>query len=72
MSENLKENPLLNEIRTLLIKTKNPSVSFVQRTFKLGYGQASDLVAALEGEIVTEKDPSGWRKMLIGPTVERD
>jgi DNA polymerase-3 subunit epsilon len=64
MPLNSEPDPPLDAVRQLVIENKNPSVAQIQRHFKLGYNHASGLLAALEGEIVTAVDKSGWRSMM--------
>lgn len=66
------QDPLFEVVKSLIIESRNPSVSYVQRTLKLGYGRANAMIEALEGEIVTPKDANGWRNMLNGITVGRE
>lgn len=68
MDHPAKQDPLFETVKQLVIETKNPSVSHAQRRFKLGYSRANGLLEAMEGEIVTAKDASGWRSMLTGET----
>lgn len=67
-----KKDPLYEQVKQMVIETRNPSVAHAQRQFKLGYGHANSLIEAMEGEIVTVKDASGWRSMLVGQTNGRD
>jgi DNA segregation ATPase FtsK/SpoIIIE-like protein len=61
-------DPLFDNVRQLVIETRNPSVSHAQRNFKLGFRRTEAMIAALEGELVSRKFPDGWRRMLSGPT----
>jgi chromosomal replication initiator protein len=63
-----KQDPLFEAVKQLVIKTRNPSVSTVQREFRLNYSRAASMLEAMEGEIVTTKDGNGWRRMLTGET----
>lgn len=67
-----KKDPMLETVKQLIIESKNPSMSHVQRSLKLGYTRVKSLLEAMEGEIVTVKDASGWRSMLTGETNGRD
>ena len=57
-------DPLLTQARELLLAQQNPSVSFLQRHFKIGYNRALGLMRILEGDIVTAPNADGWRRML--------
>lgn len=72
MSHPEKQDPLLETVKQLVIDTKNPSVAHAQRKFKLGHTRVNSLMEAMEGEIITAKDASGWRSMLTGETHGRD
>ena len=62
----------LDEVKTWVQRTRNPSVAAVQRHFRLGFQRAEGLMARLEGELVTPRDSRGWRRMLVGETVVPD
>lgn len=49
----------------MLIETRTPSVSLIQRTFRIGYTRAENLLKSLEGELITPRNERGLRKMLI-------
>ena len=72
MTHPAKLDPMFETVRQLIIESKNQSVSHAQRRLKLGYTQVNSLLEAMEGEIVTAKDASGWRSMLTGETNGRD
>ena len=72
MTHPAKLDPMFETVRQLIIESKNPSVSHAQRRLKLGYTRVNSLLEAMEGEIVTAKDASGWRSMLTGETNGRD
>lgn len=68
ISHDAKQDPLFEAIKQLVIETRIPSISFVQRTFRINYSRAASMLEAMEGEIVTTKDENGWRRMLMGET----
>ena len=70
MNHEGKQDPLFKEVEKMVIETRTPSISLVQRTFRINYTRAACLMKALEGEIVTDLDERGCRKMLIGETNE--
>ena len=72
MTHPAKLDPMFETVRQLIIESKNQSVSHAQRRLKLGYTRVNSLLEAMEGEIVTAKDASGWRSMLTGETNGRD
>jgi len=48
----------------LLIESQNPTIAFLQRQLKLGYGAAQALMSRLEeAGIVTPPDESGYRRL---------
>lgn len=70
MSHEAKQDPLFNSVKQMVIETRTPSISLVQRTFRINHTRAACMMKALEGEIVTDLDERGCRKMLIGETNE--
>lgn len=56
------------EVRDFLLRTRRrPSVSLLQRTFRLGYGLACELMSALEENgVVTRPDEQGDRTVIVG------
>jgi DNA segregation ATPase FtsK/SpoIIIE-like protein len=72
MNHPAKLDPMFEAVKQFVIDTKNPSVAHAQREFALGYTRVNGLMDALEGEVVTVKDASGWRSMLTGETTGRD
>ena len=63
-----KFDPLFDQVRLHIVSTRDPSISRIQRTFNLPYHRTCAMVEALEGELVTPRDSSGWRSMLEGET----
>lgn len=72
MTHPAKLDPLYEPAKQLIVDTKNPTISLVQRRLLINYTRAVGLIEAMEGEIVTAKDASGWRSILTGETKERD
>lgn len=66
------QDPLFEAVRHLIVQSRNPSVSYVQRKLRLDYSRADAMIEALEGDIVTSKDATGWRNMLHGITLGRE
>lgn len=65
-----KLDPLYETAKQLILDTKVPTISLIQRHLKISYEHALGLMAALEGDVVTAIDAdTGLRKMLIGETV---
>jgi DNA segregation ATPase FtsK/SpoIIIE-like protein len=62
-------DPLLAHARHLILEQQNPSVSFLQRNLKIDYSSALQLMQSLEGDIVTEPNGDGWRRMLQSGTM---
>lgn len=65
-------DPMFQAVRQLVLESRNPSVSHAQRHFKLGYIRVVAIMEALEGDLVTEKDQDGWRRMLTDEAAVRD
>ena len=57
-------DPLLSQARELLLAHQNPSVAFLQQHLKIGYNRALGLMQSLEGEVVTQPNADGWRRMV--------
>ena len=72
MNHPAKQDPLYEKVKKMVIETKNPSVAHAQRRFKLGYKHAHGLIEAMEHEVVTVKDETGWRSMQTGQTNGRE
>lgn len=70
MTHPAKLDPLYEPAKQLIVDTKEPTISLIQRHLKIGYNRALGLMDAMEGEIVTAKDESGGRRMLVGETVD--
>jgi PPM family protein phosphatase len=64
MSQPNKLDSLYDEAKQLIFITNDPTISMLQRHLKISYQRALDLMAALEGVVVTALDESGQRKML--------
>lgn len=63
-----KQDPLFKAVKQMVIETRTPSISLVQRTFRINYSRATSLLEAMEGDVVTTMDERGMRKMLTGET----
>jgi len=72
MSDSEIHDPMLQAVRQWVLESRNPSVAYAQRRFKLGYNRVVAIMDALEGDLLTAKDQDGWRRMLTGKTVERE
>ena len=73
MTHPAKLDPLYEiTAKQLIFDTKDPTISLVQSRLLINYTRAVGLNEAMEGEIVTAKDASGWRSMLTGETNGRD
>ena len=70
MTHPAKLDPLYETAKQLILDTKNPTISLVQRHMLIGYNRAVDLIQAMEGEVVTPQDQSGRWKMLVGETYD--
>lgn len=70
MSHEAKQDPLFDAVKQMVIETRTPSISLVQRTFLIGYSRAAKMLEALEGDVVTPLNEDGLRRMLTGETNE--
>jgi len=63
----LFDDPLLNEVKDLVIKSGKASASYLQRRFRIGYARAASLLDMLEQQgIIGPSDGSKPRKVLVG------
>jgi PPM family protein phosphatase len=65
-----KLDSLYDTAKQLILETKNPTISFLQRHLLIGYNRAVNLIQSMEGDIVTPRDQSGCWKMLVGETYD--
>lgn len=60
------EDPLYEQAKQIVIKTKKASTSYLQRKLKIGYARAARIIDALEeGGIVGPQDGSRQREVYI-------
>lgn len=57
-------DPLIPQAREAILAKGEASVSHLQRTLRVNYLRAMDLMRALEGDVVTAPDHNGHRRML--------
>lgn len=67
-TEDAKQDPLFEAVKKMVIETRIPSISLVQRTFRINYTRAANILAAMEGDVVTTKGENGMRRMMVGET----
>lgn len=59
-------DPLLDPARDLVVKDRNPSISYVQRKLQIGYNRAARLLEDLEAmKVVSPMNASGMREVLL-------
>lgn len=54
-------DPLYARARALILSHQRASISLIQRHLRIGYGRASRLLDAMEGDILSAKDQDGIR-----------
>ncbi len=69
-TQDARQDPLFEAVREMLIETRTPSISLVQRTFRINHTRAACMMKALEGDVVTPLNEDGLRRMLTGETNE--
>jgi hypothetical protein len=57
-------DPLYAAARSLVLRTRRASISLVQRHLRIGYGRASRLLDAMEGDVLSARGEDGMRLVL--------
>ncbi len=70
MTNDAKQDPLFEAVKQLAIESRTPTISLAQRTFRINYTRAANMLEAMEGDVITPLDERGMRKMLTGETNE--
>lgn len=70
MASDARQDPLFEAAKQMVKETRMPSISLIQRTFRINFSRAASMLEAMEGEIVTAMDERGMRRMLAGETNE--
>lgn len=66
---NGEQDPLYDQAVQIVIETRRPSISHIQRRLKIGYNRAANIVEAMEAAgVVSNMDTSGVREVLVGET----
>lgn len=61
-----ESDPLYDEAVAFVLETRRPSISFVQRKFKIGYNRAARLVEAMEmAGVVSAMQSNGQREVVV-------
>jgi len=61
-----EQDPLYDEAVQFVMETRRPSISFVQRKFKIGYNRAARLVEAMEhAGLVSAMQGNGQRDVIV-------
>lgn len=61
-----ESDPLYDEAVAFVMETRRPSISFVQRKFKIGYNRAARLVEAMEmAGVVSPMQSNGQREVVV-------
>jgi DNA segregation ATPase FtsK/SpoIIIE, S-DNA-T family len=59
-------DPLYDEAVNFVLETRRPSISFVQRKFKIGYNRAARLIEAMEmAGVVSPMQTNGQREVVV-------
>lgn len=63
------DDPVYEQAKAFVIESGRPSISFVQRKFKIGYNRAALLIEAMEAAgVVSPMQSSGLRTVIKGMT----
>jgi S-DNA-T family DNA segregation ATPase FtsK/SpoIIIE len=66
MGSDPEADPLYDEAVQFVMESRRPSISFVQRKFKIGYNRAARLIEAMEmAGIVTPMQSNGQREVIV-------
>ena len=61
-----EQDALYDEAVAFVLETRRPSISFVQRKFKIGYNRAARLIEAMENAgVVTPMQSNGQREVVV-------
>ena len=61
-----EQDALYDEAVAFVLETRRPSISFVQRKFKIGYNRAARLVEAMENAgVVSAMQSNGQREVVV-------
>jgi hypothetical protein len=58
-------DPLYPHACSLVVREQRASISLIQRHLRIGYGRASRLLAAMEGDAIFIADDDGLRRILV-------
>jgi DNA segregation ATPase FtsK/SpoIIIE-like protein len=62
--EDASGDPLYAAARSLVLRSRRASISLVQRHLRIGYGRASRLLDAMEGDVLSVRGEDGMRLVL--------
>ena len=66
MGSDPEADPLYDEAVNFVLESRRPSISFVQRKFKIGYNRAARLIEAMEiAGVVTPMQSNGQREVIV-------
>ncbi|HEX4870248.1 MAG TPA: DNA translocase FtsK 4TM domain-containing protein [Moraxellaceae bacterium] len=66
MGSDPESDPLYDEAVAFVLESRRPSISFVQRKFKIGYNRAARLIEAMEiAGVVTPMQSNGQREVIV-------
>ena len=57
-------DPLYAAARALVLTARRASIAMVQRHLRIGYNHATQLLEAMEGDILSAKDSNNLRSLL--------
>lgn len=64
-----EQDALYDQAVQIVIETRRPSISHIQRRLKIGYNRAANIIEAMEAAgVVSSMDTSGVREVLVGET----
>ena len=63
-----EQDPLYEEAKAIVVESRRPTISYVQRRMRIGYNRAARLLEEMEARGVVSASEGGNREVLLPPT----